>query len=228
MTTNEASDGALGRIDRTSGPLGAEVYDTLLDALMEGRIHAGDRLIMDRLAEDLDVSRTPVRDALQRLYREGVIEPAGRRGFIVREPSPRDTKDFYEARIAIEGHAAAQLAQGFPRRLESLRRFLSEIAVARPGSTRQSFENNRDFHRGVVFATENKYLIDMFDTIWNRSRTALTFRQFATSNPAQDFTCEHEQLIVDLQGAGPAEARRSMTEHIRSGLVRTRLETGQE
>jgi DNA-binding GntR family transcriptional regulator len=214
----------LTRIDRNTSTLGTEVYDTLLSALMEGRIQPGDRLVMDRIAAELDVSRTPIRDALQRLHRDGIIEPAGRRGYLVREPSARDTNDFYEARMAVEGYAAARLVQQDHETLDGLRSLLAEIADRPRGTTWESFDMNRQFHRGVVVATGNSYLIDMFDTIWNRSQTAMTYRQFAAANPYpyQDFVCEHEKLIHDLDGADPESARRSMVDHIRSGLERTK------
>jgi len=225
-----ADDGGLSlrRAGRSLGPISAEVYETLLDALMEGRIQAGDRLIMDRLAEELDVSRTPVRDALQRLFREGLVEPAGRRGYLVREPSNRDTTDFYEARMAVEGAAAAQLSMSDSVDLVPVRHLLETIGRRSPSSTWESFEVNRQFHRGVVLATGNSYLLDMFDTIWNRSRTALTYSQFAAANPSQDFRCEHEELLRAIEGARPEAARASMTTHIRSGLDRTRRDARQE
>ena len=70
---------AIQRIDRSHSRLAGEVYDRLVEALVQGTVNPGDRLIQDRLAEELDVSRTPVRDALLRLKEEGVIEPSGRR-----------------------------------------------------------------------------------------------------------------------------------------------------
>ena len=85
-------------IQRSPSRLADEAYERLVDALVQGRVGPGDRLIQDRLAEDLDVSRTPVRDALLRLKEEGVIEPAGRRGYIVRRLSDRDVRDLYGAR----------------------------------------------------------------------------------------------------------------------------------
>lgn len=201
--------------------LSSEVYESLLDALIEGRLQPGDRLVMDRLALEMNVSRTPVRDALHRLFSEGIIEPAGRRGYLVRESSARDTNDFYAARIAVEGDASAHLAIAASDTLKGLRTLLEQIASAPCTSTRQSFEINRHFHRSIVASTGNGYLLDMFDAIWSRSRTALTYRQFAAANPAQDFECEHKILLDAIEDADPDGARRAMLAHIRSGLDRT-------
>lgn len=214
---------SLVRINRSASTLSAEVYDTLLSALMEGRIQPGDRLVMDRIAEDLDVSRTPVRDALLRLHRDGVIEPAGRKGYLVREPSARDTQDFYEARMAVEGFAAWQLVQHEPPPLDTLRALLTQLAERQQNSTWESFDANRLFHRGVVAATNNSFLVDMYDTIWNRSQTALTYSQFSAASSYQDFVHDHEKLIQAMDGADPDSARLAMVEHIQSGLDRSCL-----
>jgi DNA-binding GntR family transcriptional regulator len=216
------------RATRDPATLGSAVFDTILDALMDGRIRAGDRLIMDRLADDFDVSRTPVRDALQRLYREGVIEPAGRRGYVVREASVRDTTHFYEARMAVEGSAAAKLARSGPASFRILRASLDGIVGRPPSSTYEWFDANRQFHRGLVAVTGNSYLLDMFDTIWNRSRTAVTYGQFAAANPQEDFRRDHEELIEAIETSHEEDARREMIAHIRHGLVRTCRDAGAE
>ena len=100
MADSGPSQSSLAPVARPRSALTIEVYDNLLNALMDGRLAPGDRLVMDRLAEDLGVSRSPVRDALLRLHREGVVEPAGRRGYVVREASGSDIHSFYAARVA--------------------------------------------------------------------------------------------------------------------------------
>lgn len=221
MQEQDGAEPTVTRIGPIASTLATEVYDTLLDALIEGRLLPGDRLVMDRLAEEMDVSRTPVRDALHRLFREGVIEPANRRGYVVREPSARDTTDFYAARMAVEGHAAALLSSAGQEEVTDLRLLLDDIAGAPRASTREAFSTNRQFHRAVVEATGNGYLLDMFDAIWNRSRTALTYRRFAAANPGQDFRCEHGDLLDAIDGADRDSARAAMVAHIRSGRDRT-------
>jgi DNA-binding GntR family transcriptional regulator len=221
-TTREAPKvGGLPALAVPRSALANEVYDNLLDALMDGRLAPGDRLVMDRLAEDLGVSRTPVRDALLRLHREGVVEPGGRRGYLVREGSNSDIHNFYAARKAVEGYAAEQLVELNLDAWGFLRDLLDKLSANAPTSVRESFEANRAFHRGVVQATGNSYLEDMFDTIWNRSRTALTYRSFAAAYPYLGFVRDHTELLDALAKAGPAEARRLMVEHIECGLQQT-------
>lgn len=206
---------------RARNTLADEVYNNLLDALMEGRLEPGDHLVMDRLAEDLGVSRSPVRDALLRLHRDGVVEPGGRRGYLVREASGTDIHRFYAARTAVEAFAAEQLVVLKPSPWAALRKLLTTLGESKPASVRESFEANRAFHRGIVAATGNTYLEDMYDTIWNRSRTALTFRDFAGAYPYEGFVADHLALLDAFEKADPDQARILMTEHIACGLKRT-------
>jgi len=211
----------LDPVGRPRNALATEVYDNLLDALMDGRLAAGDRLVMDRLADDLGVSRSPVRDALLRLHREGVVEPGGRRGYLVRAASDSDIHHFYDARMAVEGFAAGLLSSAGDEVWNSLRALLDDLAAKAAGTVRESFDANRTFHRHVVEMTGNTYLTDMFDTIWNRSRTALTYRDFNSASPYEGFLVEHNELVDNLAGADEQTARATMEKHIACGLERT-------
>src|SRR2546423_14949394 len=86
-------------------------YRRISEAMASGELPPGARLVMDTLAAQLDISRTPVRDAMHRLQREGLIEPAGRRGFLVRALGPDLVRQLFEAREAIEVFAAYRVAE---------------------------------------------------------------------------------------------------------------------
>ncbi len=209
------------RIDRSHSRLAAEVYDRLVEALVQGTVNPGDRLIQDRLAEDLDVSRTPVRDALLRLKEEGVVEPSGRRGYVVRSLSEADVRDLYGARDAVEGHAAALVAGLGEDALVEVRAALTQATARKLRSSRDSFEANRLFHRTVVEVTRNLYLLNFFDAIWGRAISALAYHDFYVHSPHDEFVAEHEALIDELAAGDSDRARRAMTEHIAWGLERT-------
>jgi DNA-binding GntR family transcriptional regulator len=212
---------AIERIDRSHSRLAGEVYERLVEALVQGTVNPGDRLIQDRLAEELDVSRTPVRDALLRLKEEGVVEPSGRRGYVVRSLTEDDLRDIYGARDAVEGHAAALLAELGPEPLDQVRAALVEATSRKLRSSRESFEANRSFHRAIVATTGNSYLLSFFDAIWGRAISALAYHDFYVHSPHDEFVAEHETLIEAIAAGDPARARRAMIEHIAWGLERT-------
>jgi DNA-binding GntR family transcriptional regulator len=208
------------RIDRSREGLADEVYRRIVDALVQGTLEPGDRLVMDRLAQELDVSRTPVREALQRLHAENVIEPAGRRGFMVRSTTDAEIYQLYEARSAIEGQAAAIVA-GRAESLTKVRDTLVRVTAKPLTSTQESFEANRAIHRAVVEATGNTHLVSFFDAVWGRARGAQVFHDFIVAGPYETFASEHEGLIDVLAAGDPERARTSMIAHINGGLARS-------
>ena len=98
------------RLDRKRTRLADDVYEQILSAILSGEIVPGERLIQETIASQIDVSRTPVREAFLRLEREGVLEAAGRGGFQIREITEKEIQDLYLAREAVEGFAAKLLA----------------------------------------------------------------------------------------------------------------------
>lgn len=211
---------AIQRIDRSHSRLAGEVYERLVEALVQGTVNPGDRLIQDRLAEELDVSRTPVRDALLRLKEEGVIEPSGRRGYVVRRLSEADLRDLYGARDAVEGQAASILAVLGDDALDQVRLVLAQATARKFRSSRESFEANRSVHRAIVESAGNSYLLSFFDTVWGRAIGALAYHDFFVNSPYDEFVAEHEKLIDEIAAGDPVRARRAMIEHIAWGLER--------
>lgn len=211
---------AIQRIDRTHSRLAGEVYDRLVEALVQGTVNPGDRLVQDRLAAELDVSRTPVRDALLRLKEEGVVEPSGRRGYVVRRLSEVDLRDLYGARDAVEGHAAAIVAGLGGDALETVQAALARATAKKFRSSRESFEANRSVHRAIVEAAGNSYLLSFFDSIWGRAIGALAYHDYYVYSPHDEFVAEHRALIEEIAAGDAARARRAMNEHIAWGLER--------
>lgn len=213
--------GAFKQIEREPGSLAATVYSRVVDALLEGRIGPGDRLIMDRLAEGLDVSRTPVRDALLRLREEGIVEPSGRRGYIVATLGSDEIRQLYEARYAIEGYAAAEIAASGGERLERVRKALADSAEVPMTTARESFVANRDFHRAVVAAIDNPHLLAFFDTIWGRALAGWAYHEFFSARPYDGFLEDHSALVEEIAAGDADRARAAMVKHIEAGLEAT-------
>jgi DNA-binding GntR family transcriptional regulator len=195
------------------GRLADEVYEQLVAALLEGTIVAGDRLVQDRLAEDFEVSRTPVRDALLRLNEEGVIRPSGRRGYVVLSLGSDDVDNIYEARYAVEGHAASIVAARGAETLDCVRATLDKLTAS--SATRTPFDANRAMHRAIVEASGNPPLLGFFDAIWGRVLTTLAYNHFSVEVPYEECIADHERLIEKLGQADAEAARETMIAHIR-------------
>ena len=199
--------------------LADEVYRQVLDAVLTGALEPGERIVQDRLANEINISRTPVREALLHLEREGVLARVGAAGFTVREIGEREVRDIYQAREAIEGYAARIVAERRSaasfKRIERTVEKEQSMAV---GGVEEYFDANRRIHRSIVDETGNEYLLRGFDALWNR---ALSLRIFATIQ-AVDLGAplrEHETLVASMRDDPPNEAAEAMIAHIREGLA---------
>ena len=101
------------------------VYDRIKQDIIAGRLQPGEPLFEEELAQRLQVSRTPVREALRRLHHEGLARIVPNKGAFVRVLTPRDIREIYELRQALESFAAGQAALQMPP--EEMRR-LSQLA----------------------------------------------------------------------------------------------------
>jgi DNA-binding GntR family transcriptional regulator len=209
------------RIARDRKRLAGDVYERLVAAMIDGTLKPGDRLVMDKLAEELDVSRTPIRDAIQRLHAEGIVQPAGRRGFTVRHLSEGDIFYIYEGRLAIEGYAAGRVAELKGEALDPAWRTLERAEARSIASAAESFEANRLIHRAIVDATGNRLLLTCFDLSWGLAIAGLVYRDFYVAQSNDRFIDEHRTLLQAIADGDEASAREAMVAHIRNGLART-------
>ena len=198
--------------------LADNVYEQILSAILSGEIMPGERLIQETIASQIDVSRTPVREAFLRLEREGVLEAAGRGGFQIRNITEQEIKDLYLAREAVEGFAAKLLAgalsQEQAQNIEAAVRSEMELKSIHK---EEHFHANRKIHRTIVAQTGNGILLDMFDSIWNRG---ISIRSF-TAYPIPDNQGKREQhllLLDQIKTGNVDEAVNAMVAHIREGL----------
>jgi DNA-binding GntR family transcriptional regulator len=195
-------------------------YESLLDGLTTGRLQPGDRLVMDVIAEQLGISRTPVRDALQRLEREGLIVAGETRGYIVRSLDQASVRHLYEAREAVEGFAARRIATD-RRAVAELDRVLHSAAALDDGTPMGSYLANRTLHRGIVQLTANPILVALADDIWGQSAALMTYTAlFAGETEHEDLTAEHVELFDALRSGRAAVAEKAAVAHIRDGMER--------
>lgn len=198
--------------------LADEVYDQLVNAIMNREIGPDDRLVQEKLAAELQISRTPVREALMRLEKEGVLHLANSGGFRLAKISEEETLELYQARSAIEGQAARILAaRNDKRELDRLRALITRTEDLKNPTTRDYFTANREIHRAFMEAAGNKFLLEMFDMIWGR---AMAFHLFAAIENADIAkSLGNHIVLVDVIATGDrAAALEAFTAHIQEGF----------
>jgi GntR family transcriptional regulator, gluconate operon transcriptional repressor len=145
-------------------PLAEDAADRIREQILSGGFRPGEHLVEARIAQQLNVSRGPVREAFKLLRAEGLLEEEPRRGTFVVKLSAADVRDIYGLRAAIEARAARMLARsGDPTALNRLRELASAIdqAVASGDGVRIS-RADLAFHLGLCELSGNKRLSEVF------------------------------------------------------------------
>jgi DNA-binding GntR family transcriptional regulator len=198
------------------------VIDRLHEMISQGELQPGEWVRQERLARELGVSHTPIREALKQLQAEGLVEHVPYRGVRVVEFSLDDVVDIYTMRSALEGLAAAAAAlRASDDELAEIRR-LHEAMVACKSpidDLPKIRELNRSFHRQIVLASRRTYLIRTLEQMWSWFPTMLWNRHTlmadaSTPERADTDNREHEQIVAALEARDPQRAEHLIREHI--------------
>jgi DNA-binding GntR family transcriptional regulator len=183
---------------RDQRPLPVRVYEQLRDLIVTGELPEDFQLVQEQVAESLGVSRTPVRDALNRLAHEDLVTWNPGRGYLVNGLTSREIREVYGVRRTLELEAA-RLACGHhgPALLAHLTALIEEMAAADPTDASIHFELNRQFHRTLVEPCDNHLLLKMLDTLWDHPvnrRITRSYLHEAGSSSAM--IAEHRELLA--------------------------------
>jgi DNA-binding GntR family transcriptional regulator len=199
-----------------------QVYEAIRERITSGSLARGARVHQEDLAEELGVSRTPVREALRRLAAEGLVEMRTNRGARVADVDQAGMRVSYEARTVIEP-GAARLAAA-QRLEEPLTRMRAAVAEQRRSlrNVRRSFEANREFHLALAAASGNEFLSQFAERLWvARIGETIYERQVETQERMLLDVREHEQILEAIE-AGDARRAESLTRrHLADAMKRS-------
>lgn len=196
------------------------VYAAIRDKITGGGLQRGARIHQEDLAEELGVSRTPVREALRRLAAEGLVEMRTNRGARVADVGRDVMQSAYQARMVIEP-GAARLAAGL-RTPAAIQRMRAAIAAQRRAipDVGRSFEANREFHIALVQASGNEFLLQFVQRLWvTRIGEVIYERQAETGERMGLDTDEHEEILGAIE-AGNGRRAESLTRHHLADAIR--------
>lgn len=201
-------------------------------ARIRGLIQAGgltpDEPVSERqLAERLGLGRTPVREALKGLAREGLLDVVPMRGTFLRQPSIDDVREIYEVRLAIEGMATCLVAErGPPPELRAFRgRLAAFLDRDDPAAIEQMDRAGWEFHDAIVAATGNRRMRQMYEALRLPIMALRSGRPVGAARARQSLA-EHLAILAAIEAGDAALAQRRMTEHLAGVLeARVRLPT---
>jgi DNA-binding GntR family transcriptional regulator len=202
------------------------VYDLVKQSILNGELAQGQQLREVALAEQFSVSRTPVREALNRLEQDGLAVREAR-GLVVREWRTDEVLDIYEVRRVLEAMAARTAAD---RRTDHDLRMLDRIVELSAEITQSDYDamriNNQQFHQAVWNATHNYALLETLQRLYQfqhlgRQSAAETF---AYPNSWSEATDQHRELVLAIRDRNAASAEEVASGHIlRAQEIRTKL-----
>lgn len=202
------------------------IADRLRVDIQEGRLHAGDWLRQERVAQNLGVSQIPVREALKQLVAEGLVEHVPFRGVRVISFAMEDVEDLYAARAVSEGRAArfaaARISADELDELSTLHEQM--VSCETPRDLREYRELNRRFHVLVINASRRHYLMRTLGQLWVAFPTmgwSNIPRVAVTSVPGRDEpdTAEHAAIVAALAAHDPERAEQAVRGHIESAAA---------
>jgi len=198
------------------------VYAALKELIVDNRLRPGVKLTHQELAERLKVSRTPVREALERLYQEGFVVHRPRRGFYVAEIDEDEARELYELREALELYALRRsMARGLKpadlRMLEELnQRYRS---LLRDDATRERMVADRDFHLALAACADNRALLRAMDGVFERLILKIRVEGYRTVRGVEALE-EHLTLMQALHAEDAARAEQVLAAHIQGARRR--------
>lgn len=197
-----------------------DAYTLILEAIDTGIYKPGDRLVESELAERFGVSRTPIREALQRLETQSLLTRDGR-SLIVASLDHSQLAELYVVRSELEGlaarlaarHATEEEVQVLRDMVESDRKLVGDpVALAR---------TNRRFHKMVHLASHNRYLVQQLDLVY-RTMALMASTSLGAEGRGETAVAEHDLIVSAIEKGDPDAAYAALKAHISKAFV-TRL-----
>jgi len=207
-----------------STPNALVAYQQIRQWIVEGRLRPGDRLVEARLADELDLSRTPIREALRMLQSEGLVRIEPNRGSSVRALAIDEIADLYELRARLEAMAAELAAVRITaEELERLgtaeRSFAAVAGAAGKGdieAIRRVFHENNVFHRTMLEAAHHERLTETLLATVDHTLVFQAFRHYASENLERSVLF-HGLIAAAVRDGDGARAGRLVHEHVMQG-----------
>ncbi len=196
---------------------GEAAYASLIEALRSGEFSPGDRLREEDVAKRLNLSRTPVREALRRLENNGIVEHRPRIGAAIRKLSHTEIVELYEMRIVLERTAADMAAQhGSEAEFDALDDMNTRISLMEQTPTLGA-AINQDFHETLYLAARNRFLIAAAKAI-NNALILLGPTTYTDPDRIRIVVAEHGDLISALRQRDGSRAAQAAETHLQTSL----------
>jgi DNA-binding GntR family transcriptional regulator len=207
-------------------PVQKDAYTLILEAIDTGIYRPGDRLVESELADRFGVSRTPIREALQRLETQSLLTRDGR-SLIVASLDHNQLAELYVVRAELEGLAARLAAQHASDEEIRVLRAMVEDDRKLLGDPRGLSRANRRFHKQIHLASHNRYLVQQLDLV-HRSMALMATTSLAAEGRDGETLAEHAAIVDAIAARDGATAYEALRTHIsRAFETRLKIDAGE-
>jgi DNA-binding GntR family transcriptional regulator len=198
------------------------VTASLREAILRGYFDPGEKLDQDRIAKELDVSRTPVREALQRLESEGFVDIRPHYGAFIAVVSKQDVHEIYQVRGLLEAEVVRQVTPLIPDSVfDELELSLAkDEAQLEAGDSAGHFESDIHFHETIISFVENKLLKEILDSLNNRIIRVRRFAQLQPGFHLVESFREHRAVFQAMRQRDAETAAEAMRTHLEKSALR--------
>jgi len=192
-----------------------QAYNNLKEKIMRLQLRPGELLLVQPLAKELGISRTPVREAMIRLEREGFVEEADGKKFKVTEITLKSILEIHEIRELIELHAVAKAAVN---RSQDQMNLLMKSAANMEGSLKKSdhvafFETDMDFHAQIIHISDNKTLESLMHQL-NEKIQRIRHLTTYVHRRIENTVGEHAAILSAIENQDAEAAQKAMKNHL--------------
>lgn len=210
---------------RRSKSLHEQVYETLRAAILSGDICPGERLVETQLAEWLQVSRTPLREALRQLQQDGLVAADAHSGLRVITMSVTDAIELYDCRLALEQLSiTSACTQATPDQLEQLATLVVAAETSVPSATAAPapthlLDLDYKFHHLIAESAGNRRLISLLDQVFD-SMALLRIQTLQHNPEVLDIRLEHRQIYEAILSRDTDRAKDAIDRHLSASKAR--------
>lgn len=207
-------------VDRTD--LSDRVYRALRAHILEGRFGHGERLSIKSLAERLQVSVTPVRDALRHLAADGLVQITARRGTCVSYPSRSEIEQVIQIRELIECACAERLPEVSDEELAEFSALVHQSAALLEADHFCNYDGFLEFdvriHQWLIARLRNQRLVELYDELRTHTQVALILYARG-SQRARETVAEHQEILAAVEARDVEAAKQAIRTHLRNAKV---------
>ncbi|MDF2065170.1 GntR family transcriptional regulator [Bacillus sp. Cr_A10] len=185
-----------------------QAYEVIRDRILNGDLPGGTKVVEEKLAAELGISRTPIRESLRQLSNEGLIVNKK-----VVQPTEKDLRNLFQVRILLEGFSAKSAAMYLPE--DDLQALSSCIKIGREGKTEEIMEANELFHEIIVRASGNSLMIETIDRM---KSIIYLFRKTVVLYKRPHLIDEHEEIYEAIKSRDGEKAKKLMETHLQADL----------